>query len=91
MVVVYLWAGSTAASKLAEIGETHEVDFPIPFPLTEAEIEALRKERAAAMPEPAPAVEGAPAPAKPDPLAMVSPPEQHLTSTPAFLPLQWLS
>ena len=30
-------------------------------------------------------------PAKPDPLAMVSPPEQHLTSTPAFLPLQWLS
>ena len=31
-------------------------------------------------------------PAKPDPLAMVIiPPEQHLISTPASLPSQWLS
>lgn len=33
----FVWASSTAASKLAATHEVHRVDFPIPFPLTEAE------------------------------------------------------
>jgi cytochrome c553 len=44
---MFLWAKSATASKLAQTYETHSVDFPIPFPLTEAEIDELRKEKAA--------------------------------------------
>ncbi len=36
---VYLWASRTAARKLARTYVTHTVDFPIPFPLSAAEIQ----------------------------------------------------
>ncbi len=42
----YLWASSVASSKLAVSYTVHRVDFPIPFPLTEAELAMLRAERA---------------------------------------------
>ena len=42
----YVWASSAAETKLAETFEVHRVDFPIPFPLTEAELDSLRRERA---------------------------------------------
>jgi mono/diheme cytochrome c family protein len=44
----YVWASSAASSKLAATHEVHRVDFPIPFPLTEEELTALRAERSAA-------------------------------------------
>ncbi len=44
---VYLWASSAAGSKLAATHEVHRVDFPIPFPLTDAELATLRAERGA--------------------------------------------
>jgi cytochrome c553 len=37
----YLWASSAATSKLGSTYDTHRVDFPIPFPLTDAERSAL--------------------------------------------------
>src|SRR6188768_974599 len=48
----FLWASSTTAAKLSAVRETHVVDFPIPPPLSEQELWALRAqleaERAAA-------------------------------------------
>lgn len=44
----FAWGTSAASARLEEKYETHRVDFPIPFPLSEAEIDALRSERAAA-------------------------------------------
>ena len=44
---VYLWASSAATSKLTATYDVHRVDFPIPFPLTEAELVGLRAEYAA--------------------------------------------
>ena len=41
----YLWASSAASSRLAVSYAVHRVDFPIPFPLTEAELSMLRAER----------------------------------------------
>lgn len=46
--VGYVVAGSTAERKLSRPMAAHEVDFPVPFPLTEDEIAALREERRAA-------------------------------------------
>ena len=43
----YLWASNAASSKLAAAHDVHRVDFPIPFPLTESELSALRAERSA--------------------------------------------
>ncbi len=42
----YLWASSATSKKLSAVHEVHRVDFPIPFPLSEAEVAALRAERA---------------------------------------------
>lgn len=39
-VGVYTWATFTSSRSLARTFETHEVDFPVPFPLAEGEIEA---------------------------------------------------
>ena len=44
---VYLWASSAAVTKLAATHDVHQVDFPIPFPLTDAELATLRAERGA--------------------------------------------
>lgn len=58
------WAKTTVSSKLAQTFDAHTADFPIPFPLTEEELEALRAERA-----PGPPPEGEDAEAEPtDPL-----------------------
>lgn len=46
----FLWAKSAAATRLDGSYEAHTVQFPVPFPLTDSELEALRKERT---PEPA--------------------------------------
>ena len=43
----YVWASNSASSRLAATHTVHRVDFPIPFPLTEAEVTALRAERSA--------------------------------------------
>ena len=43
----YVWASSSASTKLAAMHDVHRVDFPIPFPLTDSEIEALRAEHSA--------------------------------------------
>lgn len=43
--MAYGWASWKTSSVLEQTHEAHEVDFPVPFPLTEAEIEALREER----------------------------------------------
>ncbi|MGD8861739.1 MAG: cytochrome c [Myxococcales bacterium] len=49
---MFLWARSAVASKLAQRIEVHEVDFPVPFPLSEEELAALRAEaKAQAAPE----------------------------------------
>ena len=40
--VGYAWASSTAASVLAQRFEAHTIDFPVPFPLTDTELAALR-------------------------------------------------
>lgn len=62
----YTVAGATAERKLSQVHSTHEVDFPVPFPLTESEIAELREERRAAMgAEIAADTDG---PAAPDPL-----------------------
>ncbi|MBS1150489.1 MAG: cytochrome c, class [Myxococcaceae bacterium] len=41
----FAWGKSTAAGKLAAKVETHRVDFPIPFPLTEAELAELKAQQ----------------------------------------------
>jgi len=43
----YLWASNAASSKLSAKYEVHRVDFPIPFPLSDAEVVAIRTERVA--------------------------------------------
>jgi mono/diheme cytochrome c family protein len=37
----FMWGSSKSAAKLAEHYDTHKVDFPIPFPLSDAEITEL--------------------------------------------------
>lgn len=39
------WARSTARTKMSAKFTTHEIDFPIPYPLSEGELAALRAER----------------------------------------------
>src|SRR5687768_1051150 len=41
----YLWASSVATTKLEQQWHTHTVDFPIPFPLSAEEMEALRQQQ----------------------------------------------
>lgn len=53
-VGVYIWASSAAASRLAQTYEVPATDFPVPFPLTAGEIEALHAERKVAASEAAP-------------------------------------
>ncbi|MBE2249989.1 MAG: c-type cytochrome [Myxococcus sp.] len=43
----YAWARSAATTRLTKKFETHRAGFPVPFPLTEAELAGLRAERAA--------------------------------------------
>ncbi|RLB56434.1 MAG: hypothetical protein DRJ42_03385 [Deltaproteobacteria bacterium] len=75
----YGWATSTASALGERTLESHEVDFPVPFPLTDEEVEVLRAERLAVRPsdseppttEEYAAAEGEPVPAPapaPDPL-----------------------
>lgn len=44
----FMWAKGAAKDKLAKTYEVHRVDFPIPFPLTDAELDSLRAARLAA-------------------------------------------
>lgn len=44
----YVWAGSAAKTRLSKTIEVHRADYPIPFPLTDEELTALRTERATA-------------------------------------------
>ena len=46
----YLWASSATQGRLNQHFEGHRVDFPVPFPLTEAELIALRAEHAVPVP-----------------------------------------
>lgn len=62
----YGWARSAVAEKLAQTYDTHSIDVPVPIPLSDSEIEALRKERSA------PPAEGE-APAVPDTGAQADP------------------
>ncbi len=48
------WAMYATHIKLSKVYETHRVEIPMPFPLSEAEITALREERKAADPPPSP-------------------------------------
>ena len=43
----YVWAASTAASKLSTTYDVHRVEFPIPFPLTAGEADSVRAARRA--------------------------------------------
>lgn len=43
----YVWASSAANKKLSATLDVHGVDFPIPFPLTDAELAAVRADRTA--------------------------------------------
>ncbi len=43
----FLWGKATAAARLDTVYETHRVDFATPWPLTEAELDAIRAERLA--------------------------------------------
>lgn len=52
--VAYGWAKSAASARLDKSYVTHQVDFPIPFPLNEAELNELRAEKAKALPADAP-------------------------------------
>lgn len=48
----YVWAGSAADARLAQTWpDVVGKDFPIPFPLTDEEIESIRAERVADLPE----------------------------------------
>jgi len=62
----YAWAVSAAQAKIDVIYDVHRADFPIPFPLTETELGALRAERLASAPPPTD-----PKAPPPDPLAGV--------------------
>ncbi|MBI2372597.1 MAG: cytochrome c [Deltaproteobacteria bacterium] len=62
------WASMKVESRLSQKFESHRLDLPVPFPLSESELEALRKERA---PAPAEGQPADPAAAPPDPLAGV--------------------
>lgn len=42
----FAWGKSVSAARLARSYVVHQVDFPIPFPLSPAELDALRAERA---------------------------------------------
>lgn len=46
----YLWAVSTAATKMNTVYETHQVDFPIPFPLDNGDFEEVLAEHLADQP-----------------------------------------
>lgn len=48
---VYLWAGWAAGARLNQTFETHTVDFPIPFPLSEEEIAEIAPEEGADAPD----------------------------------------
>ncbi len=50
---LYGWARQAVAERLSRTHEAHRIDVPVPMPLTEAELAALRQERSA------PASEGA--------------------------------
>jgi mono/diheme cytochrome c family protein len=65
----YAWASWTFSATMDRTFSLHEVDFPVPWPLSEAEIEALRQERLASLPPPEAAEAGDAPPA--DPLAGV--------------------
>ena len=43
----YLWASNAASTRLSQTHDVHRADFPIPFPLSDEELAALRSERAA--------------------------------------------
>ncbi|MBI4817080.1 MAG: c-type cytochrome [Deltaproteobacteria bacterium] len=55
------WAKVASSNRLARTFETHKVDFPIPFPLTDSELADLRAERSVQ------AAPGVDQPTKPDP------------------------
>lgn len=61
----YGWAVMTANAAVDVTYETHRVDFPIPFPLTEAEKDELRAQKLAEAAAAAPPADGA-APATPN-------------------------
>lgn len=67
----YVWAGSASDAYLAKTYEVHRQELPVPFPLSEAEVAALRAERAAALPPVDPAAPVDPTQPPPDPLAGV--------------------
>lgn len=46
----WLWASSAASARLGKFYTAHAIDLPVPFPLSENEIGALRAERAAELP-----------------------------------------
>ncbi len=46
-VGTYLWASNATTKKLDLVREVHRVEFPIPFPLSDDELAALRAERSA--------------------------------------------
>lgn len=50
----YVWASSASDARLGKTYETHRVDFPIPFPLTDAERAAVLEEKKKALPPDAP-------------------------------------
>ncbi|MCA9579579.1 MAG: cytochrome c, partial [Myxococcales bacterium] len=54
MVGFYGWATLTVRASLSRTLTAHEVDIPVPFPLTEEELAALREERRAALAAEAP-------------------------------------
>ncbi|MCK6503419.1 c-type cytochrome [Myxococcota bacterium] len=53
------WVEVTSSQRSARTYETHRGDFPVPFPLTEAEVAALRAEREATLAAQAPPTEPA--------------------------------
>lgn len=67
----FFWAKSASETRLAQKFETHKVDFPVPFPLTEQELEELRAEKKAALPPVDPAAAPAEGAAPADVLAGV--------------------
>ena len=68
----YGWASITTSGKMDRTFKVHDVDFPIPFPLSDAELAQLRTERAALLPPTEALVDPAGAlVATPDPLVGV--------------------
>lgn len=72
----YGWASMTASAKMERTFALHSVDFPIPFPLTEAELAELRAEKSASLVALSPSADpvapvdpNAPPASAPDPLA----------------------